>query len=217
MSETGASAQAPTSWHGTAGDPIVVLAHDWNGRLPWIEDFAATLAGEGFRVAVPDFYEGRTTTDDDEAGALLNERYDDIDGANRILSEAIGEARAEGSERAAIVGFSMGSTLALGYAAHGALEAVVAYYGAAMPGMQTGPRTPVLFQLAETDDWSGREAPEDYRVRLSAEGYENVELRHYEGSVHGFQNAQIAKRYSADASAAAWQSTVAFLRAHLLT
>lgn len=216
MSETtGASAQAPTSWHGTAGDPVVVLAHDWNGRLPWIEELAAKLATEGFRVAVPDFYEGRTTTDDDEAGALLTERYDDFDGAYRILSETIGEARAEGSERAAIIGFSMGSTLALGYAAHGALEAVVAYYGAAMPGMQTGPRTPVLFQLAETDDWSGREAPEDYQARLSGEGYDDVELRHYAGSVHGFQNAQIAKRYNADASAQAWESTVAFLREHL--
>ena len=31
--ETGATA---TTWHGQEGDPIVVLAHDWNGRLPWI-------------------------------------------------------------------------------------------------------------------------------------------------------------------------------------
>lgn len=216
MSETTEASTRATSWHGTAGDPVVVLAHDWNGVLPWIDAFAAKLAAEGFRVAVPDFYEGRTTTDDDEAGALLAERYDDMDGANRILSETIGEARAEGSERAAIVGFSMGSTLALGYAAHGALEAVVAYYGAAMPGMQTGPRTPVLFQLAETDDWSGREAPEDYRARLVAEGYDDVELRHYAGAGHGFQNGQIAKRYYADASDAAWESTVAFLREHLL-
>jgi len=204
-----------THWHGTEGDPVVVLAHGWNGRLPWIDELAERLAGEGFRVAVPDFFEGRTTTDDADATALLTERYADVEGANRILSETIGEARALGSERAAIVGFSMGSTLALGYAAEGALDAVVAYYGAAMPGLEAGPRTPVLFQLAESDDWSGREAPEDYRARLEGEGFDDVEIRHYAGAVHGFQNAQIPHRFSADASAAAWETTVAFLRARL--
>lgn len=204
-----------TRWHGTEGEPVVVLAHDWNGRLPWLDELAERLAGEGYRVAVPDFFDGRTTTDDEDATALLTERYADLEGADRILSETIGEARALGSQHAAIVGFSMGSTLALGYAAEGSLDAVVAYYGAAMPGIETGPRTPVLFQLAETDDWSGREAPEEYRSRLTAEGYDDVEVRHYPGAQHGFQNAQIAHRFDADASASAWESTVAFLRAHL--
>lgn len=204
-----------THWHGTEGDPVVVLAHDWNGRLPWIDELAQRLAGEGFRVAVPDFFAGRSSTDDADATALLDERYGDLDGAYRIISEAIGEARAGGSEHAAVVGFSMGSTLAVGYAAQGSLDAVVAYYGAPMPGITAGPRTPVLFQLAETDDWTGREAPEDYRDRLAAEGYTEVEVRHYAGAVHGFQNAQVAKRFDADASAQAWESTVAFLRGHL--
>ncbi|MCH1881815.1 dienelactone hydrolase family protein [Agrococcus sp. ARC_14] len=204
-----------TRWHGTEGDPVVVLAHDWNGRLPWIEELAVSLAGASFRVAVPDFHAGRTSTDDEEAAALLRERSEDLDGAFRILSETIGEARAGGSERAAVVGFSMGSTLALGYAAQGALDAVVAYYGAALPGIEAGPRTPVLFQVAESDDWSRREAPEDYRSRLAAEGFDEVEIRHHAGAVHGFQNAQIERRFDADASAAAWETTVAFLRGHL--
>lgn len=193
----------------------MVLAHDWNGRFPWIDELAERLTAEGFRVAVPDFFAGRTTTDDADATAMLTERYADTEGAYRILSETIGEARAGGSERVAIVGFSMGSTLALGYAAQGSVDAVVAYYGAPMPGIAAGPRTPVLFQLAETDDWTGREAPEEYRARLAAEGYDDVEIRHYAGAGHGFQNAQIAKRFHADASAAAWPVTVAFLHDRL--
>lgn len=205
-----------TRWYGTEGDPVVVVLHDWNGRLPWAEGFGERLAAEGFRVAVPDLYDGRTSTDDAEATALLTERYADTEGAYRSISEAIGEARAGGSEHAAIVGFSMGGTLAVGYAAQGSLDAVVAYYGAPMPGIQAGPRTPVLFQLAERDDWSGREAPEDYRERLAAEGFDDVEVQYYAGSVHGFQNEQVDHRFSADASAAAWPATVAFLRAHLV-
>lgn len=216
MSETTDTTAQATHWHGTEGDPVAVLAHDWNGRLPWIDELAATLAREGFRVAVPDFYAGRTAVDDAAARTLSAERRRDLDGAHRIISDAIGEARAGGSERAAVVGFSMGSTIALGYAVQGALDAVVAYYGAPMPGMTAGPRTPVLFQLAETDSWRGRESPEHYRSRLAGEGYDEVEIRHYAGARHGFQNAQIAKRYNADAAAEAWESTVAFLRQHLL-
>jgi carboxymethylenebutenolidase len=206
-----------THWYGTEGDPVVVLAHDWNGRLPWIDDLGARLADEGFRVAVPDFYDGRSTRDDGEAGRLLRSRYADLPGAMRIVSETLGEARAVGSRSAAIVGFSMGSTIALGYAAEQpTLDAIVAYYGAPFPGIVAGPRVPVLFQLAESDDWRGREAPEAYRARLAAEGYDDVQLHHYEGAVHGFQNADVPK-FHADASAAAWRVTVAFLREHLGT
>lgn len=213
MRESNDESGTATTWHGEEGEPLVVLAHDWNGRLPWIEELAARLAGEGYRVAVPDLFAGRTTTDDDVAGELLRERLDDLPGALHLVSEAIGEARALGSPSAGIVGFSMGATIALAYAAQGSLDAVVAYYGTTR-GTVT-PRVPVLFQLAETDDWTGRESPEELQARLTTEGFDGIEVRHYEGAAHGFQNAQIERRFDADASAAAWSSTLAFLDAHL--
>ncbi|MCR8671839.1 dienelactone hydrolase family protein [Agrococcus sp. HG114] len=204
-----------TRWYGAAGDPVVVLLHDWNGRLPWIDAFGRRLADEGFRVAVPDLYAGRSTRDDGEAGRLLQERYADLEGAHHIVSETLGEARAGGSRRAGIVGFSMGSTIALMYAAqHPTVEAIVAYYGAPFPGIEAGPRVPVLFQLAASDDWTGREAPEDYRARLAAEGYDDVHVRSYPDSVHGFQNADVPK-YSRPAAEAAWAETKEFLRSRL--
>lgn len=204
-----------TRWHGAEGDPAVVLCHDWNGRLPWIDALGRRLADEGFRVAVPDFYGGRSTREDAEAGELLQERYADLEGALRVLSDTLGEARASGSRSAGAVGFSMGSTIALSYAAkHPTLDAIVAYYGAAFPSIESGPRVPVLFQLAERDDWTGREAPEDYRERLADEGFADVHVHSYPGSVHGFQNAEVAK-FSREASDAAWPVTVAFLRERL--
>lgn len=202
-----------TAWHGREGDPVVVLAHDWNGRLPWIDGFAARLADEGFCVAVPDFFGGRSSTDDKEAGALMRERVADMPGALHLVSEAIGEARALGSERAAVVGFSMGASIALAYASQGSIDAVVAYYGTARG--EVAVRVPVLFQLAETDDWSGRESPEELQARMTAEGFDHIEVLHHDGAVHGFQNEQVASRFHADASAAAWETTLAFLREHL--
>ncbi|SFS09335.1 carboxymethylenebutenolidase [Agrococcus baldri] len=204
-----------TRWHGTEGDPVVVVLHDWNGRLPWAESFGARLAAEGFRVAVPDLYDGRSSTADADARVLLKERTADMDGAHRIVSETIGEARALGSPAAALVGFSMGSMIALEYAAQGSVDAVVAYYGSARD-VRVPLRVPVLFQLAERDSWRGRESPTAMRERLAGEGFDGVEIRHYAGAVHGFQNEQVAQKFSADASAAAWEATLAFLRAHLL-
>ena len=215
MTESSAPSQAqPTIWHGTEGDPVVVVLHDWNGRLPWADDFAERLAGEGFRVALPDFYAGRATTDASQSRRLLRERTADMAGAHRIVSEAIGEARAGGSARAALVGFSMGSMIALEYAAQGSVDAVVAYYGAAREGHGTV-RVPVLFQRAERDTWTGKEAPDALQERLAREGHHTVELRTYRGAKHGFQNAQVAEKYDADAAAEAWASTLAFLREHL--
>lgn len=210
IDETGTAA---TAWHGRDGDPVVVLVHDWNGRLPWIDGFARRLAAEGYRVAVPDFFGGRTTVDDGEANALVRERFRDLPGALHLVSEAIGEARALRSQHAAIVGFSMGASIALAYAAQGSVDAVVAYYGTARSSLTL--RVPVLFQLAETDDWSRRESPEQLQARMAAEGFDGIEVLSYDGAVHGFQNEQIAKRFDADASAAAWESTLAFLHAHL--
>lgn len=209
-----AATASPTTWYGTEGDPVVVLLHDWHGRLPWIDDFGARLAEQGYRVAVPDLYDGRASTDKAEAGRLRRQRMADVEGAHRIVSEAIGEARAVGSPHAAIVGFSMGATIALEYAAQGSVDAVVAYYGAAREGA-SAVRVPLLFQLAETDSWRGKEAPEKMRSRLAGEGFDDVEVRHYAGAVHGFQNAQVEEKHDADASAAAWESTLAFLREHL--
>jgi carboxymethylenebutenolidase len=163
---------------------------------------------------VPDLYDGRSSTVDADARALLKERTADMEGAHRIVSETIGEARALGSRAAALVGFSMGSMIALEYGAHGSVAAVVAYYGSARD-VRVALRVPVLFQLAERDSWRGKESPSAMQRRLAGEGFDDVEIRHYAGAVHGFQNEQVPEKHSADASAEAWESTVAFLRAHL--
>ena len=82
--------------YGEVGDPLVVVLHDKYGRLPWLEPFAAALADRGgFRVLVPDFYDGVATTDGDDAAALMA-RLTDED-ARDILDAAIGQGLDEGS------------------------------------------------------------------------------------------------------------------------
>src|SRR4051812_39914182 len=109
---------------GELGDPLVIVLPDMFGRLPWLEPFAAALADRGgFRVLVPDLYDGVATTDDGDA-AMLMARLGDGD-VRDILDAAMGAGLDGGSQRVGLVGFSMGGAIALRSAQRGDADAVV--------------------------------------------------------------------------------------------
>src|SRR6188768_3907272 len=60
-------------YFGEVGNPVVLLVHDWYGRLPGLDDYAKALAHVGFRVVVPDLYSGVATLDADTAESLMQQ------------------------------------------------------------------------------------------------------------------------------------------------
>ncbi len=154
---------------GEPGAPAVVVVHDWYGRLPWLTPYAEALASRGgFRVIVPDLYDGAATDDDHQADILLDQ-LSGTDARAAIIRE-IGAARAEGSPRAGIVGFSMGGGLALQVAQAGEVDAAVAYY-ATLEATQAGIiPCPVMLHFAEQDDWPEGGSPEQFVSRLRENG-----------------------------------------------
>lgn len=205
------STQTATEWYGQVADPAVILAHDWYGRLPYLADLARTIADAGYRVAVPDFYAGRWTEDDDDAAALMGERVQDFDGALAIVDETLAAARAEGSQRAAVVGFSLGASIALAFASRGTVDAVAAFYGSNRPTAEHFVRVPILFELAESDTWNDKESPEDFTARMREIGNDDVTLTYHPGAIHGFMNASIERRFNASAAQSATASLLTFL------
>jgi carboxymethylenebutenolidase len=200
-------------FRGTPGSPLVVLVHDWYGRLPPLLDFADRLATEGFRVAVPDLYNGIATISETEAERLM--RALDVGIALAELDDVIDTASAEGSSRIATVGFSLGGWLALLHAQGGSADAVVAYYASLGSSDHGVVPAPVLLHYAETDEWGTGEDPADFVDRLGEHG--TPVTRHtYLGTVHSFANAAIRPRYDARATALAHARTAQFLAAHLL-
>src|ERR1700712_2782667 len=111
---------------GMIGGPLVVLVHDYYGRLPGLEQIADALAREGFYVAIPALFHGVATTSDTEAQNLMNDL--DVGVALAEIDEVIAEARANGVDKVGVVGFSMGGWLTLLHAQGGAADAVGAYY-----------------------------------------------------------------------------------------
>ena len=198
---------------GESGAPLVVLLHDWYGRLPWLASYADALSGQGYRVIVPDLYDGIATTEVAAAESLMAQL--DIAGALSMLDGIIQRARAEGSLRVGMVGFSLGGWLALLHAQSGAADAVVAYYATLGRAQHGVIPAPVLLHLAEIDEWDEDEDPESFTNRLKAHGTPITEWT-YLATVHSFANACVADRVDVNAAAAAFTRTSSFLETHLL-
>lgn len=194
---------------GELGAPVVAVLHDKYGRLPWLEPFAAALANRGgFRVVVPDFYDGVASTDDDEATSLMRGLTDEA--ARDILDAAVATGLDGASRRVGLIGFSMGGAIALRAAQRGEADAVVAYYAALSsddPGIVP---CPVLLHLAETDTLD----VDPFVERVREDGTP-VTRHSYLGTVHSFANATLTEKVDGRAAALAFARTTVFLEAQL--
>ncbi|MBX3100423.1 MAG: dienelactone hydrolase family protein [Salinibacterium sp.] len=200
-------------FYGEPGNPVVVVLHDTYGRLPWLEPFAEALASRGFRVAVPDLFDGVCTIDETTAQELMTGL--DIGTALAEIDDALVEAQLTGTERVGLVGFSLGGWLALLHAQAGAADAVVAYYASLGPRDHGVIPCPLLLQWAEIDDWEEGEDPESFIARLKDHGTP-VTQHGYIGTVHGFANASVATHVDLQAAALAFARTSVFLESSLL-
>lgn len=200
-------------FHGEPGNPVVVVLPDMYGRLPWLDSYAGALASKGFRVAIPDFYDGFCTIDSASAQKLMGDL--DIGTALALIDDAIVSAQEAGVERVGLVGFSLGGWLALLHAQAGAADAVVAHYTSLRADDHGVIPCPVLLQWAEFDDWDEGEDPEALVARLKDHGTPVTQHR-YLGTEHGFANATVPGKVDHQAAALAFARTVVFLEANLV-
>jgi carboxymethylenebutenolidase len=198
--------------YGEPGHPLAVVVHDWYGRLPWVTEYAEALSTFGFRVVVPDLYNGVATTDPRTAKQLRDEL--DVALCLAIIDDAILEARTQGTERVGVVGFSVGAWLALLHAQGGSADAVVGYYGSLASAEHGVTPCPVLLHLAEVDEWPRGGDPETLVVHLKDHGTPVTEYT-YAGTRHSFANQSIASAWDPAVAALSFERTVAFLDEHL--
>lgn len=199
--------------YGQTGHPLVIVVHDWFGRLPGLEFYAEALARAGFRVVVPDLYDGVATTQAATAQQLLDGL--DVARSLEILDEIVQTAREQGSERVGLVGFSVGGWLALLHAQGGSADAVVAYY-ASLTDVDHGViPCSVQLHLAERDDWEASQEPDEFVARLKDHGTPVSQFT-YLGTSHGFANATVHDNLDTQASALAYARVARFLEDLLL-
>lgn len=199
--------------------PGVVVVQEWWGLVPHIADVCDRFAREGFVALAPDLYRGATPAEPDEAGkAMMGLRLEQV---GKDMSGAVDEAAARsGSDAVGVVGYCMGGGLALVLACQrpDKVRAVVPYYGLVpWPDVQPDYQAmsaAVQGHYATHDAFAGPGVARALEERLGAAGKE-VEMFVYPDTVHGFFNDTRPGQYSAEASALAWERTIAFLRAKL--
>ncbi len=196
--------------------PGVVMIEEWWGVTPEVTATADRLAGEGFRVLVPDLFRGRSAATPDEA-THLRQGLDFADAGLQDVRGAAQHLRA-GSAGVGVMGFCMGGALALFAAMHVAeVSAAAPWYG--VPDEAAGDPAkiaiPVLGIWANQDGFVTPDVVNRLEERFKA-GHVSYEFHRYDAR-HGFYNKNPMGsaglgNYHREAAESAWKHTVDFFK-----
>ena len=184
--------------------PGVLVIHPWWGRNQTVLDFGRRLAERGFVVGLADAFEGNVATERDAAQGLL-ERY--CQSAPALLADNVRTLAAHAAVTGGVsgLGFSFGGFQLLQLQEELPLRRVVTYYA----DREVRLKVPVLGHFAETDPFAD---DQDGMIRkLEAAGPPSAAIV-YPGTTHWFAEAD-RPEYDAAAAEAAFERSVAFLRA----
>lgn len=209
-------------WLPEAGSgPGVLLVQEIFGVSPYITRRAADLAALGYVVLVPEMFWrlGASAVPNGPdmlaEGLALSQRFDwptgVVDGVAALRAL---RARPEVVGPSALLGFCFGGGLAFEIAATEAPDALVAYYGSALPRLlELAPRVtcPTLMHFGTADAYL--DPPTVARITAAVEP-QGARVELHGGADHAFDNSDFVN-FHADASAKAWEQTTAFLAEQL--
>jgi carboxymethylenebutenolidase len=204
----------------------ILLIQEIFGVGAYITAVADRLAGLGYTVAAPDlfwrFAPGHAA-DHDEAGLARSfELVGQLD-EGRAVTDCLAtlahlRSLPEVTGPTGVLGFCLGGSLAVRCALAGTPDAVVSYYGSAVPEMvdELGRITaPTLLHFGGADPF----IPDDQvqRVAAAVPHHPAIELNIEAGAGHAFDNHEAPDFHDAKAAAHAWNLTRAFFADHLPT
>jgi carboxymethylenebutenolidase len=202
--------------------PGIVLIQEIFGVNAHIRGVAEQYAADGYVVLAPDLFWregahielGYDKADWDKAVKL--KQATNVDKAVADIAAAIGVLRAQdGVTQVASIGYCFGGLLSYLTAAHGGVDAAVAYYGGGIEkklDKADAVRVPLLMHFGGRDDHI---RPDD--VKHIAERFgdrENVEIHVYPEAEHGF-NCSHRASYHQRSAAEAHGHTLLFLAENL--
>lgn len=202
--------------------PGILVVHEWWGLNDQIKAEARNLAAEGYAVFAIDLYDGEVATDAARAGQLAGAVRGDQAAAERKMKAALDflEAQPEvNADRLASMGwcFGGGQAAVLSSSGDSRIRATVIYYGTPItdPARLKNMTAPVLGIWGEEDQSIKVADARTFEQALESQGT-SAEFHYYEGAGHAFANPTRGDAYRPQATADAWQKTLAFLRAQLV-
>lgn len=204
----------------------ILLIQEILGVGAYIMAVADRLAGLGYTVAAPDlfwrFAPGHAA-DHDEAGLTRSMElvgHLDADQAVADCLATLAHLRGlpEVTGPVGVLGFCLGGSLAVECALQGDPDAVVSYYGSAVPDAVdrfAGITAPTLLHFGGADPFIPDEKLQ--AVVAAVPQHPAIELNVEVGAGHAFDNHEAPMFHNAEAAAHAWELTRNFLAAHLPT
>ena len=212
-------------WLPAAGTgPGVLVIQEIYGVSAYIRAVAEDLAALGYVVAAPDLFwrlqPGYQAAHDEaglQASLAMGSRFDFEQGVADAAA-AVAQLRElpEVDGGTGVVGFCLGGSIAYLLAAQGGLDAVLSFYGSAVPdrlGLLDQITAPVQFHFGGSDPYITRD--QVARVEAAAAGRPNLELLIEEDAGHAFHNRKAPMFYNPEPAARAWQRAEDFLARHL--
>jgi carboxymethylenebutenolidase len=204
--------------------PGLLLLQEIFGVSRYIQQRGVDLADAGYVVLAPELYWRLDAAALDETSPGVIEeamgRVQRLDW-DTTVSDAVAalehlRGRDEVDGRVGVIGFCFGGGLGFNVAALDAPDVLVSYYGSSIPGLlDLAPQVtaPSLHHFGLADEYIDAETVSRIREAVTA-GREDVRFETYDGANHAFDNWDFALHHP-EASALAWQRTVAFLHEQL--
>ena len=210
-------------WTPASGSgPGLLLLQEIFGVSDYIQRRGADLAEAGYVVIAPELYWRLDAGPIDESadGAIEEAmgRAQRLDWPTTVADAvaALGEVRSRATGGTGVIGFCFGGGLAFNVAAVEEPDVLVSYYGSGIPGLlDLAPQVtaPSLHHFGTADSYLDADTVATVREAVSAGG-STVEFELYDGADHAFDNDDFLLHH-AEASALAWQRTLAFLAREL--
>ena len=221
-------------WLPTDGSgPGIVLVQEIFGVSDYIERRAQDLADLGYVVVAPELFWRLGVAKVENGPTMMEEGYGLMQRLDWPAAVADGVAtvswlrdRPEVSGGLGVVGFCLGGGLGFNIAAETPVDALVSYYGSALPGLlglvpeSPGPvlepsavSAPSLHHFGLSDSFIPRAMVEQLQSVLANE---HVTVHTHETGDHAFDNDDFGL-YDETSSREAWAQTEAWLAEHLPT
>jgi carboxymethylenebutenolidase len=210
-------------WRPASGaGPGILLLQEIFGISDYIVRRAQDLAGLGYVVVAPEIYWriGASTVENgpdalEKAFGLVQQVDWAAAVADGVTALEVLRGRPEVTGGAGVLGFCFGGGLGFNVAAVSDPDVLVSYYGSSVPELlDLAPEVtaPSLHHYGLADSYI--EEASVQRIRDVVTARPGVEFETYPGADHAFDNPDFHLHH-AEASALAWEHTVAFLHEHL--
>ncbi len=200
----------------TGPHPALVVIHEAYGLNDNIRDVAQRFANEGYVALAVDLFAGRNR-------ALCMARFFSAMFVNSLNHQGIQDLKAAltfltqqpnvDTQRVGAIGFCMGGGFAIAWACTDKrLKVIAPFYGTNPRPLEAVQRMcPVVGSYPENDFTAGM----GRKLDKALDGYQvQHDIKIYPGAKHSFFNDRRGN-YNAEASADAWQRTLAYFKEHL--